>query len=172
MAGTLLRDHRVLVVEDESIIAQAMSRGLRRAGATVLGPVADVAAALTLLDHEAQVDGAVLDINLGNQKVYPVVDALLARGTRCVFATGSDPADVPAPYASMTRCQKPVDPGCLVRALTGSAPQPVDANRHDALVALRDQLLGQIRVADRAGATVLAAKLCDALDAVEDRLGG
>ena len=129
MADALLQDRRVLVVEDEFMVADAVERKLRRAGAVVLGPVPSVAQALRLLEQEADIDGAVLDINLGDHKVYPVVDMLLARGTPCVFATGNDRADVPRAYAHLIRCEKPIDAACLVSALAGvaaSAPDGAD----------------------------------------------
>lgn len=107
----------VLVVEDEYLLAEAMSRKLRKAGAVVIGPASDVAGALMLLSKVDAIDGAVLDINLGRQKVYPVLDGLLDRGARCVFATGNDAADVPAAYASLARCEKPVEKSCIIRAL-------------------------------------------------------
>lgn len=170
MAEAALQDRRVLIVEDEYMIAEAMSRGLRRAGATVLGPVANVASALALL-REEDVDSAVLDINLGDQKVYPVVDALLAKGARCVFATGNDPLDIPDTYASMRRCEKPVDTDCLVQALNeGIATVAImhGDDRHNALAEVRGQLLHSIQLAELAGETLLAAKLCEALDVVEE----
>lgn len=169
MADALLQDRRVLIVEDEYMIAEAMSFGLRRAGATVLGPVSDVASALALL-REEEVDSAVLDINLGDQKVYPVVDALLAQGARCVFATGNDLANIPDTYASMRRCEKPVDTDCLVKALNEGILTVATlhgGDRRRALANIRDQLLQSIQLAELAGETLLAAKLCEALDVAE-----
>lgn len=49
--------------------------------------------------------------------IDPVLDGLLDRGARCVFATGNDAADVPAAYASLPRCEKPVEMSCIIRAL-------------------------------------------------------
>jgi len=172
MVEALLRDRRVLVVEDEYMIAEAVSQSLCQAGATVLGPVSNVAAALALLQKE-KVDSAVLDINLGEQKVYPVVDALLAKGARCVFSTGSDPAGIPDAYASMRRCEKPVDADCLVQALSEeiqNAAAIPDDDRHRAVMVVRAQLLDTIQIAELAGETLLAAKLCEALDVVDNAL--
>ena len=168
MADALLQDRRVLVVEDEFMVADAVERKLRRAGAVVLGPVPSVAQALRLLEQEADIDGAVLDINLGDHKVYPVVDMLLARGTPCVFATGNDRADVPPAYAHLIRCEKPIDGACLVSALAGGArPAPVADVRPAALRQMRYQLLDHVERASDLGHTLLAAKLCEALDALD-----
>jgi CheY-like chemotaxis protein len=171
MADALLQNRRVLVVEDEYMVADAMERKLRRAGAVVLGPVPSVAQALDLLELEGDIDGAVLDINLGDQKVYPVVDLLLARGTPCVFATGNDRADVPAAYAHLIRCEKPIDGACLVSALAGGVrPDPVAdvaPTPPAALRQMRHQLLDHVQRASDLGYTLLAAKLCEALDALD-----
>jgi DNA-binding NtrC family response regulator len=170
MAQALLQDRRVLVVEDEYMIAEAMSRGLRRAGAAVLGPVANVDAALALMGEENDIDAAVLDINLGDQKVYPVVDALRARGASCVFATGNDAADVPIAYRSVIRCEKPVDPACIVDALARAVAPDVQARRQAPLADMRLRLVRFMEAADRAGETLLAVKLCETLDVLDDVL--
>jgi len=169
MAEASLQDRRVLIVEDEYMIAEAMSRGLRRAGATVLGPVANVSSAMALL-REEDVDSAVLDINLGDQKVYPVVDALLARGARCVFATGNDPLDIPDTYASMRRCEKPVGIDCLIQALNEGIATVATLHgekRESAVADIRAQLLHSIQLSELAGEALLTAKLCEALDVAE-----
>lgn len=172
MAEALLQDRRLLVVEDEYTVAEAMERSLRRAGAIVIGPVPSVAQALALLDRESAIDGALLDINLGRHKVYPVVDRLLARGTRCIFTTGNDPADVPAAYAHVARCEKPVGLSCVVEALRADDDgRDATATQHFLVLQhMRDQLLAQIRLAEEHDQTLLAAKLCEAVDVVEAAL--
>jgi hypothetical protein len=67
-----------------------------------------------------RLDGAVLDINLHDKRVYPVADALKARGVPFVFATGYDASMIPEPYVSAPRYEKPVDKARLMRFL--SAP--------------------------------------------------
>lgn len=165
MAEARLHNRRVLVVEDEYLIAQSLERGLQRAGATVVGPVPNIAGALALLVGEHDLDAAVLDINLGEQKVYPVVDALIARGVHCVFATGTDGVDVPAAYAAIARCEKPINTACLVEAILDQMEEAKSENGPQALQKIRDQLLLLIELAGRAGYTVLAAKLSESLDA-------
>ena len=66
----------ILVVEDEYVIAQDMAVQLERVGARVLGPVGRLDAALAMLAREPEVDGAVLDIKLHDQKVYTLAEAL------------------------------------------------------------------------------------------------
>lgn len=168
-----LKDRRVLVVEDEYLIADAIHRGLCRAGAIVLGPVPSVAEALMLVEREPTIDGAILDITLGGEKVYPVVDRLLARGTACVFATGTDAAELPAAYAHLLLLQKPVNDGSIVDALTSLPRAPVaPPKRRDVplLEAMHEQLLFQLALASDADETLVAAKLSEVLAAIESRL--
>lgn len=107
-----------LVVEDDYVIADALGQELEAAGAEVVGPAPDMAAALALL-AEGAVDAAVLDVNLGGEMAWPVADALLARGVSFVFATGYDASVIPARYASVACCEKPVGLAEIARALAG-----------------------------------------------------
>jgi hypothetical protein len=85
----------------------------------VVGPAPSVEVALQLLEDEGErLDGAVLDINLRDQRVYPVANALTARGVPFVFTTGYDPVTIPQAYAAAPRCEKPVDKRKLVRWLS------------------------------------------------------
>jgi CheY-like chemotaxis protein len=171
MTGLALQDRRILVVEDEFIVADAMERTLRRAGAIVLGPVPTVAQAMALIDANSEIDSAVLDINLAGHKVYPVVDRLLARGTRCVFATGNDPNDVPVAYHHVARCEKPVESACILSWLAGIPTQPSSpAAEQQTLRTLRQQVHEQIKAADDCDLTLIAAKLYEVLDAIEAQL--
>jgi len=91
---------RLLVVEDDYFIAVELAHSLERLGADIVGPAGSVADALELLGaHAGKLDGAVLDIHLGEELVFPVADALMARGLPFVFLTGYDPLAIPEPYA-------------------------------------------------------------------------
>lgn len=114
-----LAGRRVLVVEDDYTVADVLCQHLEDAGADVLGPVPDVAGALELLAAEGAPDGAVLDVNLGGEMVWPVADALRARGVPFLFATGYDASAIPARYAGVRRCEKPVEPSQIARTLFG-----------------------------------------------------
>ncbi len=118
MTGTeKLARRKILVVEDEYFIVDDLVRAFEATGAELVGPVASVDDALDLIEETERIDGAVLDVNLRGEMVYPVADALLARGVPFVFATGYDKGSVPAPYAHITRCEKPVDPRRIAQAL-------------------------------------------------------
>jgi DNA-binding LytR/AlgR family response regulator len=113
-----LSGHRLLVVEDDYLIAADMVFELEQMGATIVGPVATVAEALRLVNSGAErLDGAILDVNLRDERVYPVADALADLGVRFVFTTGYDAALIAAPYADIGRCEKPVDARQLARLL-------------------------------------------------------
>jgi CheY-like chemotaxis protein len=114
-----LAGRRILVVEDEYLIAVTMEEWLSEAGAEILGPVPSVQQALEMIeDHDTQLDGAVLDINLGRgETVYPVADRLNELGVPYLFATGDvriidDPA-----HRARPRLNKPISRGDLLRAL-------------------------------------------------------
>lgn len=112
-----LRGLRVLVVEDEYLIAMDLCEELRDVGAVVMGPTATVAEALALLDRGPAPDMAVLDIALDDEKVYPVADALRSRGIPFLFATGYDVSAIPGRFADVPRAQKPLALGSAVPTL-------------------------------------------------------
>ena len=114
-----LKGRRLLVVEDDFLIATEPANTLEARGAVVLALAGSVADALRAVATLHDLDGAVLDINLRGQLAYPVADALLQRNVPFVFTTGYDPALIPAAYAQMPRCEKPVTGAALARALTG-----------------------------------------------------
>jgi len=78
---------RILIVEDEPLIALMLTDMLAELGFNVAASVAQVAEALAFLANE-KVDIALLDVNIGAQKIDPVADLLAARGTPFIFTTG------------------------------------------------------------------------------------
>ncbi|WAP70151.1 response regulator [Jiella pelagia] len=115
-AAGSLKGRRVLLVEDDYFIAEEMNRTFRDMGVEVVGPVATVGEALRLIES-GHLDGAVLDINLQGELAFAVADLLLERCVPFVFATGYDQSVIPARFASAIRCEKPVSPVALARAL-------------------------------------------------------
>jgi CheY-like chemotaxis protein len=110
---------RLLVVEDEMLIALMIEEMLHDLGHVVVGPVGGVTPALQLLEGgAAKVDGAVLDVNLNGAPVYPVADALRARGLPFVFVTGYDMAGIASRYAAVPILQKPFRPEQLGRLVS------------------------------------------------------
>lgn len=78
---------RVLVVEDEPLIALALEDVLEDLGCEVVGPAHTLDEAAGL-GRAAPLDGAILDVNLGRDKVFPVADILSKRSIPFVFTTG------------------------------------------------------------------------------------
>jgi DNA-binding response OmpR family regulator len=125
MISGSLTDRRILVVEDEYILARQLVRALTQEGAVVLGPVPDVARALALLaDGSGAIDGAILDVNLVGEKVYPVADALLDRGVPFLFASGYDSVERDPRFAGIRHLVKPLVMKTLVAALVALIAAP------------------------------------------------
>ena len=118
-APELPGDCRILVVEDEAMVAMLVEDLLLEAGASVLGPVASLATALALLDRAEGCDAAVLDVNLRGESVLPLADALARRGVPFLFLTGYGDAEGLGHHAGETVLAKPFDPRELVVLLAG-----------------------------------------------------
>lgn len=117
MALASVQGRRVLVVEDEYMLAEDLREELESQGAEVMGPVASVADALALLASGPVPDMAYLDINLGGEMAYPVADALRAREIPFIFATGYEAQAIPKAYADVPRVEKPVEVGQVTSKL-------------------------------------------------------
>lgn len=115
-----LAKRRILLVEDDYFIVSDLARSFEAEGAEVVGPAASVAHGLALLAGARDLDAAVLDIDLQGEMVFPLADALTARGVPFVFATGYDRTMVPPRYAAVAHCEKPVEPGTIARVLFGA----------------------------------------------------
>jgi len=111
-----LTGQHVLIVEDEYFLAQDLVDFFQDLGVQVLGPAASVSEALRLLES-AEVQGAILDVNLRGERVYPVADVLRQRHVPFVFASGYGGELEPRAYADVPRCIKPVDFGVLAQTL-------------------------------------------------------
>jgi CheY-like chemotaxis protein len=80
---------RILVIEDEYLVAQVVIDYLEDAGAEVVGPLGRIDDALAYIDeHYSTLDAAVLDVNLHGQKSYPIADALGSKNIIFIFTTG------------------------------------------------------------------------------------
>ena len=118
MDTTQLEGRRILVVEDDYLIAIDVADQLKRAGAVVIGPAPSVAKAKRLL-AAGDVDAAVLDVNLGEENSFPVAQELQDRGVPFLFSTGYDSADIPAEWKHVTVAMKPLRPALVVALLRG-----------------------------------------------------
>ncbi len=115
-AGTLA-GKRVLLVEDQFLIAEPMADALREAGYAVTGPLPTVSEALLAAVTE-DLDAAVLDINLEDAFVWPAARALQARGIPFVFTTGyADTMRPPPELADTPWIEKPAPPQRITAVL-------------------------------------------------------
>ena len=89
------RRPRILVVEDEGLVALMLEDMLDDLGYEVACSAASVVQALAWIDGGGQADLALLDVNLGGESVFPVADALKARGVPFAFSTGYGEAHDP-----------------------------------------------------------------------------
>lgn len=106
---TGLAGRRVLVVEDEMLIAMAIEETLQGLGCVVVGPVGKVDDALRLANDEA-LDAAVLDVTIRGGRVYPVAERLIARGVPFVLASGYGEWILPENLRDRPRLTKPFTP--------------------------------------------------------------
>lgn len=126
-AAVTLKDKRVLIVDDEALIALTMKQALQEQGSTVVGPARSSAAALDLIRQQAP-DLAILDLNLAGRSSVSIARALRALGVPYVYCTGyADPAQMIEPELRAETLTKPTDPRELVealrRALAGKAAE-------------------------------------------------
>jgi two-component sensor histidine kinase len=112
---------RILVVEDSALLAAELAALLGEAGCQVVGPAATLSEALALAGREA-LDGAILDVDLDGQAVFPAAELLRRRAVPLVFVTGYGGSYAwPAAFAGAPRLPKPVQPEPLLAALASAA---------------------------------------------------
>jgi CheY-like chemotaxis protein len=113
----MLNGVKVLVVEDEYLVAVLIEEMLESAGCIVTGPVARLPEALDAVDHE-DYDAAVLDVNLAGERVDPVAQALSRRKVPFVFVTGYGSGVLSEEFAERPRLCKPFRMAELLGALS------------------------------------------------------
>ncbi|HTK34252.1 MAG TPA: response regulator [Caulobacteraceae bacterium] len=118
-----LAGRRLLVVEDEMFVAMLIEDILTDLGCEVVGPAASVAEALRLTAGSAPLDGAVLDVNLGAETVYPVADALQRAQVPYVFVTGYSAASLNEAHRGQPLIQKPFNPDSFAAELAQGLAQ-------------------------------------------------
>ena len=112
-----LQGRKILVVEDEFLVAMLIQEMLETAGCLVSGPIPRVPEALDAAGRETY-DAAVLDINLAGERIDPVAEALSRRNVPFVFVTGYSTGVLPSAFAERPRLCKPFKMADLLGALS------------------------------------------------------
>jgi CheY-like chemotaxis protein len=117
-----LQGLRVLVAEDEFLVALLLEEELRSLGCSIVGPFTNLAMA-TQASRRDPFDLAILDINLSGELVYPLADELLAREVPFLLLSGYGAANLPERFRTSPRLAKPYDPAALVREIRRILPE-------------------------------------------------
>jgi DNA-binding LytR/AlgR family response regulator len=118
----MLSGLKILVVEDDYLIAEHVCSILNEQGCEVLGPVPRVDAGLALIERGAQPDCALLDINLNGELCFPLAQALAGNHVPIIFLTGyDDRALIPPDLAPAAVLGKPLVAHTLLGALAAAA---------------------------------------------------
>jgi CheY-like chemotaxis protein len=107
---------RVLIVEDEAMIAGLIESILRKGGWSVVGPVATLERALETIERE-RLDAALLDVRINGRDVYAVADVLMRRRIPFVFVSGFTRKQVPPGYRDCAYIAKPFTPDAILALL-------------------------------------------------------
>ncbi len=126
-----LEQRRILVVEDEIFVALDVAASVEDANGTVIGPVGSVRQALDLINKH-EVDAAILDVDLIDGNVEPVLDRLKKANTFVVIHTGGGlPAKLAARYPGIPVFHKPIAPTVLTRTLASAFTSVTDSRAAD-----------------------------------------
>jgi DNA-binding NtrC family response regulator len=118
----LLRQQAIFIAEDEPFIALDLAFAIEDADGRVVGPVASVEEALALLET-GPVDGAILDVNLIDRDITPVVAVLIERGVPIILQSGVGlPPEMAARFPNLTVHIKPCIPARLIDELVKMLP--------------------------------------------------
>ena len=124
--------NRVMIVEDEALVAMALRETLDELGFSVIGPFNRISEAMVALRNN-RIDAAVLDVNLGGELIYPLADVLTADRVPFIFITGYGAEEIEPRYAHVPILQKPIEAGALksvfVRPAISGASGAVDVRR-------------------------------------------
>jgi DNA-binding response OmpR family regulator len=115
------RQPRILIIEDEAILALILEEYLAESGFEISGVAGRLDMALTLIGRDVS-DAAILDANLAGVSSAPAASALTARGVPFVVVSGYSPEQQPDAFSGAVCLQKPCRPDDLIRALRGLLP--------------------------------------------------
>jgi signal transduction histidine kinase len=123
-----LAGKRLLVVDDEPLVALDIVSALESAGADVVGPAGTAKEALAIIG-KTTLDAALLDANLRGQPVDEIAAALTARNIPFLFVTGYGPGSLPKPFAKTAMLAKPFSHEQLLTAAATLVTAPAGVHR-------------------------------------------
>ena len=112
-----LTGRRVLIVEDESLVAMLIETILEDMECEPVGPASTIDEGLALARDAEGLDAALLDVNVAGQQIFPVAEALKARGVPFVFSTGYGEGGLPDEWRGQPTVQKPFTEAAIRDAL-------------------------------------------------------
>lgn len=112
-----LSGRRVLVVEDESLVAMLLETILEDMGCIPVGPASTVEEGLATAAGAEPLDAALLDVNVAGRQVFPIAEALKDRGVPFVFSTGYGEGGLPDEWRGHPTVQKPFTEAAIRMAL-------------------------------------------------------
>jgi DNA-binding response OmpR family regulator len=116
--AAMLAGYRMLVVQDEALVAESVAALLTAAEGVSVGPAATIRHARQLIKDSPALDAALLDVNLSDGSVTPVLEALSARGVPTLLYTGGPvPEQVRQRHPDLIALSKPVQPARLIGEL-------------------------------------------------------
>lgn len=113
----ILRSMRILIVEDEYLLASELKHMLSDAGAEVIGMTPDCGKAVALAES-CRPDCVISDINLSGDMAYPFARWAMEAGFPLLFVSGYGRASMPPDLASVALVRKPVDEGQLISTIS------------------------------------------------------
>src|SRR5262249_7282228 len=124
-AKLMVAGNRIMIVEDEALVAMIVSDALVDLGYSVVGPFSRAADAVAAIRNE-EVDAAILDINLGGERGYPLAQQLTDHRVRFMFITGCGTESIDGRFADVPVLQKPIERPMLQRILVRSNVIPIE----------------------------------------------
>ena len=112
-----LNGRRVLIVEDESLVAMLLETILEDMGCETVGPASNIDDGLTMARDTPNIDAALLDVNVAGRVVFPVAEVLRDRGVPFVFSTGYGAGGLPEEWQHQPTIQKPFTEAAVRDAL-------------------------------------------------------
>jgi DNA-binding NtrC family response regulator len=123
-AHSVLSGRRILIAEDEGLIAVELESTLQSFGCEVVGPVSSVEDVMRHVDQNRP-DGALLDVNLRGEKIFRILPRLAELGVPVVISSGyDDPKAFPSEFRDLPRISKPFDDAALRRVCEATFAKP------------------------------------------------